>query len=58
MAVNIQQELIEKKEEYLDGRETFGNLTDSLFGDGVKSCSTSPLEGALLADPDSCGMCG
>lgn len=58
MSVNMQHELMDRKEEFFDGRETFGNLNDGMFGDGVNSCSTSPLEGELAVDPDTCGMCG
>ncbi|KAK4887817.1 hypothetical protein RN001_004088 [Aquatica leii] len=58
MAVNIQPDIIDRKEEFLDGREMFGDLSETMFGDGSKSCSSSPLEGDLLTDPDSCGMCG
>ncbi|KAF5304532.1 hypothetical protein FQA39_LY09583 [Lamprigera yunnana] len=58
MAVNIQQDLNDRKEEFLDGKGLFGDLSETMFGDGTKSCSSSPLEGDLLSDPDSCGMCG
>lgn len=58
MAVNIQQDLMDRKEDLLDGRELFADLSETVFGDGSKSCSSSPLEGDLLTDPDSCGMCG
>ncbi|KAK5644293.1 hypothetical protein RI129_008138 [Pyrocoelia pectoralis] len=58
MAVNIQQDLMDRKEDLLDGRELFADLSETVFGDGSKSCSSSPLEGDLLIDPDSCGMCG
>lgn len=46
------------KEEFNDTKDEFGDLGDTMFGDGVKSCSASPLEDALLVDPDSCRMCG
>lgn len=39
-------------------KEEFGDLAGTMFGDGVKSCAGSPLEDALLADSDNCGLCG
>lgn len=46
------------KEEFTDSKDDFGDLGGTMFGDGVKSCSSSPLEDALLVDPDSCRLCG
>lgn len=39
-------------------KEDFADLSGTMFGDGVKSCSGSPLEDALLVDSDNCGLCG
>lgn len=46
------------KDELIDSKDDFGDLAGTMFGDGVKSCSVSPLEDALLVDSDNCGLCG
>lgn len=46
------------KDEVDSTKEEFGDLAGTMFGDGVKSCSVSPLEDALLVDSDNCGLCG
>lgn len=40
-----------------DVQEELDDLSNTLFGDGLKSCSSSPLDGGLLGDPDTCGIC-
>ena len=46
-------------QDFSDNKEAFGDLQNTMFGDGVKSDSASPLEDTLLCgDPDSCRLCG
>lgn len=40
-----------------DVQDELGDLSNTMFADGLKSCSSSPLEGGLLGDPDTCGIC-
>ncbi|XP_017786187.1 PREDICTED: brain tumor protein [Nicrophorus vespilloides] len=44
-------------QEVADNKEEFGDLAITMFGDGVKSGHSSPLEDALLGDPDNCRLC-
>lgn len=53
MMDELKQDYCEKDFEPI---EEFG-LSGTIFGDGVKSSSSSPLENALLGDPDNCRLC-
>lgn len=44
--------------DFADAKDKFDDLSGTMFGDGIKSCGASPLEDALLVDPDSCRLCG
>lgn len=57
METTIKQEYGELKDIAL-GKEDFNDMNGTMFGDGAKINSGSPLEDGLLGDPDSCGMCG
>ncbi|CAG9819798.1 unnamed protein product [Phaedon cochleariae] len=53
MGTNIKEDFPESKD-YILKTEEFDDLTESMFDGNEKK----PLEDALLADPDNCGMCG
>ncbi|KAK9758969.1 B-box zinc finger [Popillia japonica] len=57
METTIKQEYSELKDIAL-GKEDFSDMNGTMFGDGAKMNSNSPLEDGLLGDPESCGMCG
>ncbi|KAJ8919370.1 hypothetical protein NQ315_016463 [Exocentrus adspersus] len=46
-----------ESKDYVAKTEEFDDLTENIF-EGNEKCSSEPLEDALLANPDNCGMCG
>lgn len=57
MGTNIKEDFSESKD-YVAKTEEFDDLTENMFDGNEKLCSSEPLEDALLANPDNCGMCG
>lgn len=57
MGTNINEDFSESKD-YVAKTEEFDDLTENMFDGNEKLCSSEPLEDALLANPDNCGMCG
>ncbi|XP_019869888.1 tripartite motif-containing protein 2 isoform X2 [Aethina tumida] len=57
MGTNTKEAFPESKE-FLDRTEELGNLSGTIFEENGKICNADPLEDALLADPDCCGLCG
>lgn len=57
MGTNTKEAFPEPKE-FLDRTEELGNLSGTIFEENGKICNADPLEDALLADPDCCGLCG
>ncbi|KAJ8964043.1 hypothetical protein NQ314_005184 [Rhamnusium bicolor] len=57
MGTNIKEDFSESKD-YVVKTEEFDDLTENMLEGNEKLCSSEPLEDALLADPDNCGMCG
>lgn len=57
MGTNIKEDFSESKD-YIAKTEEFDDLTENIFEGHEKLGTSEPLENALLADPDNCGMCG
>lgn len=58
MDISTKQEFNnENGKTFNETKEEFGDLTGTMFGYGVNG-NASPLEDALLADPENCGICG
>nr|CAI5825078.1 unnamed protein product [Callosobruchus analis] len=58
MGTNAKEVDFTEAKDFIPKSEEYDELTGNMFEGNDKMCINKPLEDALLADPDNCGMCG